>query len=295
MSTPHDVIIIGGSYAGLSAAMSLGRSLRNTLVIDGGDPCNKTTPAAHNIITHDGAAPQDISRRARTQVQAYPDVTFLRDRATSLSGQDGDFTVATASGKEFRAKKIVFATGLHDGLPDIPGLQACWGKTVIHCPYCHGYEVRAQPTGILMNNDHVPFMARLIGNLTERLTVFSNGPAAFDVAEIEELGVTVIQQPVDKLDHDNGQLRAVCLEGGTAVDLTALYVHPITTQKCPLPEAIGCTLDEHGFLKVDQHGLTSVAGIYGAGDCTTMMRSVPYAMGSGNVVGAMVNAGLVMG
>ena len=295
MPDSYDVLIIGGSYAGLSAAMALGRSLRRTLIIDGGDPCNKQTPAAHNVITHDGEAPHVIAQAARAQVLSYDHVEWVSDEATQLSGEDDSFTLTTAKGTTYRGKKIVFATGLHDGLPDIPGVEACWGKTVIHCPYCHGYEVRGEPTGILMNNDHVPFMARLIGNLTKQLTVFSNGPATFDVAAVERFGVRVIEQAVDKLDHVDGELRAVCLADGTAVNLTALYVHPVTSQKCPLPEAMGCALDEHGFLKVDDQQLTTVPGIYGAGDCTTMMRSVPYATGSGNVTGAMVNAGLVMG
>ncbi len=294
MRTHFDVLIIGGSYAGLSAAMVLGRSLRHTLIIDGGDPCNKRTPHAHNFITQDGDPPLEIAARAREQVLAYAHVSRIEDQATELRGADGAFTVSTAAGTSYTARKVVFATGLHDGLPDIPGVLECWGKTVIHCPYCHGYEYRSEPTGLLLNNDHVPFMTRLIGNLTDELTLFTNGPATFDVAEIEARGVGVLQEPIRELEHDGGDLRAVCLADGTAVPLTALYLHPHLSQKCPLPEAIGCTLNEDGFLQVDDYGLTTVPGIYAAGDCTTMLRSVAYATGSGNKVGAMVNAGLLL-
>ena len=294
MRSDFDAIIIGGSYAGLSAAMVLGRSLRHTLVIDGGDPCNKRTPYAHNFITHDGKPPLEIAARARQQVLAYEHVSRIEDQATELGGVDGAFMVGTATGTTYTAKKVVFATGLHDALPDIPGVQECWGKTVIHCPYCHGYEHRGAPTGLLLNNDHVPFMTRLIGNLTDELTLFTDGPATFDVAEIEARGVRVLQQSIDELQHDGGNLRAVCLADGTAVSLTALYLHPHLSQKCPLPERAGCALDDHGFLCIDDHGLTTVPGLYAAGDCTTMMRSVAIATGSGNKVGAMVNAGLLL-
>ena len=294
MASSYDVIIIGGSYAGLSAAMVLGRSLRRTLLIDGGDPCNKRTPHAHNFITHDGEPPLEIAAQARKQVLAYEHVELSQDLVEGLTGADGHFTIHTAAGAEYTSRKVVFATGLHDGLPNIPGVLDCWGKTVIHCPYCHGYEYRSQPTGLLLNNDHVPFMTRLIGNLTDKLTLFTNGPATFDVAAIEASGVRVYQQAIDELQHTDGQLQAVCLSDGTAVSLTALYLHPQLSQKCPLPEAMGCALDDNGFLAVDKQGLTSVAGIYAAGDCTTMMRSVAYATGSGNMVGAMVNAGLLL-
>ena len=146
MRTSFDVLIIGGSYAGLSAAMVLGRSLRYTLLIDGGDPCNKRTPHAHNIITHDGEPPLEIAAKAREQVLAYEHAGRVEDQATELTGEDGAFTVGTATGASYTARKLVFATGLHDGLPDIPGVQECWGKTAIHCPYCHGYEHRGEPT-----------------------------------------------------------------------------------------------------------------------------------------------------
>lgn len=287
----QDVIIVGGSYAGLSAAMSLGRSLRRTLVIDGGDPCNKRAPASHNFLAHDGDRPLDVLRTARRQVERYGSVQLLAGQVTDANGRDGNFTVRTAAGETYRAKRLLFATGLRDGLPDIPGLTDCWSISAIHCPYCHGYEVRHQPTGLLMNNEHVPFMVNLVGNLTDKLTVFTNGPATFDVKTIK---VTVYEEPIERLTHHDGYVEEVCLAGGERVRLEALYLHPQLSQKCPLPEHLGCELDDNGFLKVDAHGLTTVPGVYAAGDCTTMMRSVAYATGSGNVTGAMLNNGLVL-
>src|SRR5690606_24019090 len=137
-SLHYDVIIIGGSYAGLSAAMALGRSRRTVLIIDEGRPCNRQTPHAHNLITHDGDAPADIARRAKEQVLAYPTVRFIRDKALSAAGADGAFDVGTASDHAYRAKKLLLATGVRDLTPPIPGFAECWGISVLHCPYCHG-------------------------------------------------------------------------------------------------------------------------------------------------------------
>lgn len=290
----YEVIVIGGSYAGLSAALTLGRSLRRTLIIDGGDPCNKTAPVTHNFITHDGDDPAAVSRAAREEVLAYDTVAFVRDLAVRLEGTDGNFTVATAGGVTYRAEKILFATGLNDGLPDIPGVRECWGKSVIHCPYCHGYEVRKQPTGILMNNEHTLHMVNLIRNWTDDLTLFTNGPTSVASEDIRATGTKLVEQPIDHLLHDAGQLRGVCLTDGSEVNLHALYLHPILTQKCPLPEAIGCQLEPNGTIKVDEFRMTTVPGIYAAGDCTTLMRTVSYATGSGTMTGAMVNHGLTI-
>ncbi|PPK88668.1 thioredoxin reductase [Neolewinella xylanilytica] len=294
MQQSYEVIIIGGSYAGLSAALALGRSLRRTLVIDAGDPCNKSAPASHNFLTHDGAAPAEIGRMAREEVLQYKTVAFLEDSASAISGADGDFRVSTHANGSFQTKKVVFATGLHDELPDIPGVRECWGKSVIHCPYCHGYEVRHQPTGILMNSEHTLQMVNLIRNWTEQLTLFTNGPATIDRDKVAATGTRLVEQPIDHLLHDAGQLRGICLTDGSEVDLRALYLHPVLTQKCPLPAAMGCELADNGTLWVDEFSMTTVPGIYAAGDCTTHMRAVSYATGGGTLAGAMVNHGLVI-
>src|SRR5687767_8830866 len=148
-----DVIIIGGSYAGLSAAMALGRALRNVLIIDSGKPCNRQTPHSHNFITQDGNSPKQIASVAKEQVAKYNTVEFLDGLATTATKTEKGFEVSTQSGQQFFTKKIILATGLKDNMPAIPGFAECWGITVIHCPYCHGYEVRNVKTGVLGNGD----------------------------------------------------------------------------------------------------------------------------------------------
>src|SRR5690606_408454 len=135
-----DVIIIGGSYAGLSSAMTLGRALRNVLMIDSGKPCNRQTPHSHNFITQDGEEPGTIAEKAKAQVLKYDTVKFLNDLAVSGKKTENGFVIATETGKEFATKKLVFATGVKDIMPGIKGFSECWGISVIHCPYCHGYE-----------------------------------------------------------------------------------------------------------------------------------------------------------
>ena len=159
-----DVIIIGGSYSGLSAAMALGRSLRNVLIIDSGLPCNRQTPHSHNFITQDGKQPAVIAGKARTQVLQYNTVRFLNGRAISGKKTENGFTISTQKEEVFTAKKLVFATGVKDIMPDIDGFSACWGISVIHCPYCHGYEVSNEKTGILANGDIAFHYAQLIRN-----------------------------------------------------------------------------------------------------------------------------------
>src|SRR5690606_5743737 len=174
-----DVIIIGGSYAGLSAAMALGRSLRNVLIIDSGMPCNRQTPHSHNFITQEGENPSVIAEKAKTQVLKYDTVKFESDLAIRGKKTKNGFTISTQTGKEFIAKKLIFATGVKDIMTDIEGFAECWGISVIHCPYCHGYEVKNEKTGILANGNFAYHYAQLVRNLTKNLTVFTNGKADF--------------------------------------------------------------------------------------------------------------------
>ncbi len=291
-----DVVIIGGSYAGLSAAMALGRSLRQVLVIDSGRPCNAQTPHSHNFITHDGDTPAEIAQAARAQVMRYETVQFLSALVTNASKINDGFTVQTDTGEAFRTKKLVFATGLKDQFPDIPGFAECWGISVVHCPYCHGYEIKQTVTGILGNGDHGYEFAKLIHNLTKQLTIFTNGPAAFTAdqqAKLQQHHISIISTPVSLIHHVNGQIERLELTDGSIHTLQALYARPALTQHCPLPEALGCELTEQGLLKTDTFQRTSVQGVYACGDNTSPWRSVSGSVASGTFTGAALNRDLV--
>ena len=159
-----DVAIIGGSYAGLSAALALGRARRQVVVLDSGRPCNRQTPQSHNFLTQDGSTPAALAATARAQVLAYPTVQIRDEAAVAATGENNDFTIITASGAVVRARKLLFASGIRDIMPDLPGFAESWGISAIHCPYCHGYEYRDQPTGILANGDVAAEMGPLIRN-----------------------------------------------------------------------------------------------------------------------------------
>ncbi|MBB6002661.1 NAD(P)/FAD-dependent oxidoreductase [Arcicella rosea] len=292
-----DVIIIGGSYAGLSAGMALGRSLRKVLIIDGGKPCNIQTPHSHNVITLDGESPSAITQKAKNQVLAYDTVTFLNGLATKASkANDENFEVQTADGEIFVAKKLLFATGVSDIMPDIKGFSECWGISILHCPYCHGYEVKEQNTGILGNGEMGFEFSKLISNWTKQLTLFTNGKSTLTKEQNQKLlahRISIVEDEIESVEHEKGIIKQVVFKNGTKQSLAALYARIPFEQHCKIPATLGCTLTEQGHIQVDDFQRTSIAGIFAAGDNTTMFRSVSNAIGAGNKAGALINHELI--
>jgi len=295
-STPFEVIIIGGSYAGLSTAMSLGRALRNVLVIDSGLPCNRQTPHSHNFLTQDGRKPQEIADIALEQVHQYETVHFHKGLAIDATKSEDIFEVETASGEVFSARKLIFATGIKDTMPAINGFAECWGISVIHCPYCHGYEVRKQKTGIIANGEGAIHYARLINQWTDDLTLFTNGASTLTDEQTTKLtkhNISIIETPITEIVHTNGQMEAVVLEDGSSIGLSAIYNRPAFVQHCPIIEKLGCELNEHGLIKVTGFQKTNVPGVFACGDNSNMARSVAMAVSSGSMTGALVNHELI--
>ncbi|NQX38882.1 Thioredoxin reductase [Pedobacter steynii] len=297
IKNPLEVIIIGGSYAGLSAAMTLGRAMRKVLVIDSGKPCNAQTPHSHNFITHDGETPAEITGKAKAEVLKYPTVEFLNDRVISAQKSGLCFELKTESGKKLSAKKLVFATGLKDRMPEIAGFAACWGISVIHCPYCHGYEVRHQKTAILANGNDALHFAQVLSNWTKELVLFTNGLISLDPdqqAQLTKHGISWIETPVSQLIHSDGQIKHLVLSDGQEHAFNVMYARIPFDQHSSLPQELGCTLTEHGFLQVDELQHTSISGIYAAGDNATMLRAVSQAVAAGMRAGAAINYDLIM-
>jgi len=294
--TNYDVIIVGGSYAGLSAAMALGRSLRKVLVIDSGWPCNRQTPHSHNFITHDGEIPAVIAAKAKEQVLQYETITFHQGLAVAGTKQESGFTIITAAGGEFSARKLLFATGIKDLMPAIPGFAECWGITVIHCPYCHGYEVRHQKTGIMANGDIGFEFTKLVSNWTNDLTLFTNGKSTLTLeqtAKLQKHNIPVIETEITGFEHTNGQLKQVHFKDGSVKTMKAMYAKIPFVQHCDIPVQLGCVLNEHGFITVDNFQKTSVPGVYAAGDNATGMRAVALATAAGGMAGIVINKELV--
>ncbi|ROH90298.1 NAD(P)/FAD-dependent oxidoreductase [Chryseobacterium cucumeris] len=287
-----DVIITGGSYSGLSAAMALGRSLRNVLVIDNGKPCNRQTPHSHNFVTHDGKTPAEIAKLAKQDVGKYDTVRFYNGTVVKTSKANEGFVIETSTGEKFYAKKLILASGVKDIMPDIPGFAECWGISVIHCPYCHGYEVKNEITGILSNGDMAYEFSKLIFNLTKNLTLFTNGKAVLSDEQLEKLknnNIILNEDEIKEVKHENGFIQKIIFKNGKEVPLQALYAKIPFEQNINVSDDLGCELTEQGFIKVDIMQKTTVSGLFACGDNVTMMRSVANAVAQGNFAGAMVN------
>ena len=296
ISKTYDVIIIGGSYAGLSAAMALGRAIRTVLVLDNGKPCNAQTPHSHNFLTQDGKTPKEIASVAKEQVSQYETVNFVDDTAVAATKTNNGFQIRTAKGDIFETKKIIFASGVKDEFPNIEGLAECWGISVIHCPYCHGYEVRNQTTGIFANGEMAYEFAKLIWNWSKDLTLFTNGKSTLSAAQTETLQsrqINIVEKEIVKVSHQNGQLEHLVFTDGTTQNLDALYAKLGFKQSTDLPLNLGCEFNENGYIKVDMMQKTTVEGIFACGDNTSMMRSVANAVYSGNMAGVVASKELI--
>lgn len=295
-NTNYDVIIIGGSYAGLSAAMALGRALRNVLIIDSGKPCNAQTPHSHNFITQDGKTPKEISTLAKQQVEKYKTIKFHNGLATKGKKTANGFEISTQKNETFTAKKLIFATGVKDVMPNIKGFAECWGISVIHCPYCHGYEYANDKTGIFANGDMAFELGKLINNWTKNLTIFTNGKSTLTKEQTEKLAkhnIKITETEIDYFEHTQGQLKNIVFKNGTSTPLKALYARPKFEQHCDIPAQLGCELTEQNHLKADPFQKTTQHGIFACGDNASMMRTVSYAVAMGGVAGGMVNRELI--
>jgi thioredoxin reductase len=292
-----DALIIGGSYAGLSAAMALGRSRRRVLLLDTGRPCNRQTPHSHNFLTQDGATPAALRAQALAQVLHYPTVELRADEALTASAlPDGGFRVETAAGASLTAPKLLLATGVIDLLPTLPGFAECWGISVLHCPYCHGYEVADQRLGVFGNGDMGFEFARLIHNWSPQLTLFTNGLSTLTEAQQQVLarhGIAVVETPLAGFDHAQGQLRAVQLADGTMHPLDAVFARVPFEQAGTLARQLGCAFTEMGHVQVDDFQRTSLPGVFAAGDATTPFRAVSAAVAAGSKAGALINMELI--
>ena len=292
-----DVIIIGGSYSGLAAALTLGRALRDVLIIDSGQPCNRSTPQSHNFLTQDGKTPGEIADIAKEQLRRYDKIRLLDSLAVAAGITKSGFEVTVTTGEKFASKKLIFATGIKDRMPQIKGFADCWGISVLHCPYCHGYEVRHEPTGILGNGDYGYEFSSLINNWTHDLTLFTSGPLTLTPLQTDRLranNIKIVEDEIAELQHINGRLQRIKFKDGTTSFVKALYTRVPFQQHSDIPETLGCELTDEGYIKVDAMHKTSIDGVFACGDNTTRMRTVANAVASGTTAGMMINKEIVL-
>lgn len=291
-----DVIIIGGSYAGLSAAMSLGRALRKVLIIDSGNPSNKQTPQSHNFLTRDGESPAEIASKGKEEVMKYPSVSFQKGRVTAVTKPDDHFNVQTEANGVFSGRKLIFATGVLDIIPDMAGFAECWGVSILHCPYCHGFEFKGEKTGIFGNGESGYEQTKFISNWTSDLVLYTNGESTLSKKQAKRLkknNIEIVEKEIQGFEHENGQIKNIVFKDETKEPLKALYASPEVKQQSEVPKELGCDFTDHGRIEVDLFQKTNVPGIYAAGDNSSMGRAVSVAVSAGSVAGMMINKELV--
>ena len=276
-----DIAIVGGGPAGLSAALVLGRARRRVVVIDAGTPRN--APAAHmqGFLSRDGTPPGALLRAGRAEVARYG-VELVDDRVEAVSP---DFTLQLAGGRTIHAARLLLATGATDALPDIDGVRKRWGRDFLHCPYCHGWEVRDQAIGVIGSVEH----AQLLRQWSDDVILF---PHTTPVPDAQ--GIDVVEGTIERLVIDDDQLRGVQLSDGTIIARDALFIRPaVRAHADGLAAALGCELREDGLVRVDHEGRTSVSGVWAAGNATNPRAQVITAAGEGSAVAIAINTELV--
>jgi thioredoxin reductase len=299
-SEQYEVIVVGGGAAGLSAALVLGRARRRTLVVDAGEPRN--APAAHmqGYLSRDGMPPAEFLAIGRAEIERYG-VELVRDRAVDVT-KDTDFTVALASGRTVRARRLVVATGLKDELPAVPGVAERFGRDVLHCPYCHGWEVRDRAFGVLATSPMSVHQALMVSQWSKDVTLFLHQVAESELSDddlrrLAAAGVQVVPGEVAGLVVDDDRLTGVRLPDGTVHAREVLFVAPRAVPQTGLLERLGAELQETPFGAypvADPTGLTSVPGVWAVGNASGFAEQVVNAAAGGYRAGATINGDLLM-
>ena len=298
---PADVVIVGGGPAGLSAAIALGRSRRTVTVIDAGEPRNAPAAHAHNVFSRDGASPRELIADARTQAQGYG-VRLLDDSAVHVECDgDGLFAVETAAGSTARGRRLLLASGLRDVLPDIPGLAAHWGDSVVHCPYCHGWEVRERAIVVIGTTPRSAHQALIFSRLSDDVVfVRHDTPADAEAdADLAALGVRIVDGRAARvLDDASGALRAVVLDDGSELPAGAVAIGPSFEARTELYEQLGGTPAVVAGMGVvipaDAVGRTPVDGVWAVGNASDATAMVGASAAAGTMAGTQLNVDLLM-
>jgi thioredoxin reductase len=302
MNETYDVVVIGGGAAGLAGAVALARSRRSVLVVDAGSPRNAPADGVHNFLTRDGTPPAELCAIGRDEVTGYGGIVQA-GQVTALS-RDGDHFTVHVDGQAVTARRLLVATGLHDELPDVPGLAERWGIDVLHCPYCHGWEVRDKRIGILATGPGAVHQALLFRQLSPHVTVLAHTAPALTPEQRDQftaLGITSVEARVTAVEAGDSGLTGVTLAGGGRVPLDALVVLPRMIANADLLAPLGLTATEvcpggnvsGTQVDADPTGATSVPGVWVAGNLANIQAQVITSAAAGLMAGAAINADLV--
>lgn len=294
----YDVIIVGGSFAGLSAAMQLARARRRILLVDAGKPRNRFAAASHGFLGQDGVAPAGIMREGLRQLSAYPSVDFFHGEAQAASSAGAGFQLSLPEGAGATGRRLILATGVSDTLP-LPSMTLRWGVSVLHCPYCHGYEVRDRAIGAIANHPAAVHQAVLLPDWGPT-TYFTQGvfePGGEEAALLTARGVRIERTPVTELLGEGSTTRAARLADGREIPLEAVFTAPVTRVTSPLAEQLGCALADGmtgPYIQVDAMQQTTIEGVFAAGDAAQPMHNATLASAAGVMAGVAAHRSLVM-
>lgn len=293
----HDAIIVGGSYAGLNAAMPLARARRRVLVIDDRRPRNRFASHAHGVMGRDGVPGSEIAAEARAQVAAYPTAVFRSGEAVDVRRIDRGFEVRLADGTSALGRRVVLASGVQDATPDLPGVRERWGRTVLHCPYCHGYEIGGGPIGVLGAGPMSVHQAVLIADWGQ-VVMFVEGLSLTpdDEALLARRGVILERTRVAALEGPGVKLDGARMVDGRLVPLKAVFIGARVSLTGDLADRLGCELEETPMgmlIRTDAMKETSVPGIFAAGDAARAMSNVTFAAADGMMAGIGLHRSLV--
>lgn len=294
----HDAIVIGGSYAGLSAAIHIARARRSVCIIDAGSPRNRFAHASHGFFGQDGADPYAMIAEAREEVARYPTVRIIASNATDARAVAGGFEVLLSTGEVMTAAKLVLAFGISDLLPDVPGLAERWGRSVLHCPYCHGFEHSGGKLGVLWITPMSVHQAALIADWGPT-TLYLNGNALPEEAAralLDRRGVAIEPAPVRALHGGDGSMSSLLLDDGRTAAIDALFLAPRSRLNSPIADQLGCALDDGPFGKIvrtDAAKLTTVPGVYAAGDIARAPHNASWAAADGVTAGISLHQSLI--
>lgn len=291
----YDAIIVGGSYAGLSAGLQLARARRRVLVVDAGVRRNRFASQSHGFLGQDGRAPEEIVADGRVELMDYPNVTWLAGEAAEVTRDGGGFQVRLVDGQTLAARRLVLAGGVRDELPAIDGLAQRWGRHVFHCPYCHGYELNLGRIGVLAVSPLSMHHAMMLPDWGST-TLFTNGAFLPDAEQLEQLARRGVVVEPDRVTALTGERVDINLADGRCVALDGLFVLPRTHQNNPLAEQLGCTLADGPmgpYLHTSETQETSVPGVFACGDAALAAGSVALAVGTGARAGAGAHQSLI--
>lgn len=286
MKFDYEVLIIGGGPAGISAAMTLGRIRRSALVADDNRPRNAPSSHINNFPTRDGIHPEDWRKFARKDLKKYDTIKSFNGRVLSVEQMDGGFQAKLSSGSSISVKKVILAYGIKDKMQPIPGYKELWGKSIFHCPFCHGFETRGSKIGILINNEMGFHSVGMIQNFSTDLVVFTNGrvkPTDEQKQYLARKKVPLVEEKIARLQYEGESLKNVELENGKKIERQYLFSGPELPFEIAsdIGDSLGCKKTQFGLYEVNEMGATSVPGVFAAGDNMAMAQSVLLSCAAG--------------